>query len=149
MSDKKPGRTPEQIVDFVVSNGRLAGLETDAETLEVVRKIAYGDMSADDIEDWQRNKVLEIRKGVAKDRLKLKYLPVDFDLDKIDEYERYLSMSDEDQKAFVADMPTGRIDFWIDLETSRALYVDPVDRQDGSITEAKVARYPDRYGWNP
>lgn len=95
------------------------------------------------IDDWKS------RSAGAKAKLRLKYLPVDFDIDRIDEYGRYLEMSDDEQRTFVADMPTEEYEFWNALETSRALYVNPLDRQDGSITHAKVARHPDRYGWKP
>lgn len=37
-------------------------------------------------------------------------------------------------------------ELYITLLTARALYVDPIDRGSG-ITEAKVAKYPDRYRW--
>ena len=92
------------------------------------------------IDDWK------LRSAEAKERLKLKHVPWNFDYDRIEEYERYLEMTDDEQRAFVADMSNEEYEFWNALETSRALYVDPVDRQ-GSITEAKVARYPERYGW--
>lgn len=151
MTDKKPGigMSPEQIINFVVSNGRLAGLDTDEETLEIVRKIAHGEMSEDEVANWKMQRFLEIRIDAAKDRLRLKYLPVDFDLDQVDEYERYLSMSEAEQKAFVSGMSTDEYEIWNDLETARAVYVDPVDKMDGSITEAKVAAHPDRYEWKP
>ncbi|CDN95985.1 hypothetical protein [Agrobacterium tumefaciens] len=150
MSDNKPGMSPEQILNFTVSNGRLAGLpDPSADTLEIVRKIAYGEMSDDEIADWKMQQVREIRKDAVKDRLRLKYLPVDFDHDRIDEYERYLSMSDDEQKSFLTDLTTDEVEFWIDLETSRALYQDPLEKRDGSITEAKVAAHPNRYGWKP
>lgn len=142
---------PEQIINFVISNGRLAGLDTDPETLEVVQKIAYGEMSDEEIEEWKANKVREIRSEAAKEQLKLKYLPLDFDFEKVDEYERYLAMSDDEQKAFVADMSNDEYEFWNALETARALYQDPVDRDPGSITQDKVDAYPERYGygWKP
>jgi hypothetical protein len=144
------GMSPEQIVNFVVSNTRLAGLpDSDTDTLEIVRKIAHGEMSVHEVADWKRRKISDIRSDAAKDRLRLKYLPVDFDHDRIDEYERYLSMSDDDQSAFVRGMLTEEYEFWNDLETARALYVDTADKMDGSITEAKVDRYPERYGWKP
>lgn len=140
---------PEQIINFVISNGRLAGLDTDPETLEVVRKIAYGEMTDDEIEKWNADKVREIHSNVAKERLKLKYLPFDFVFEKVDEYERYLSMSDDERNAFVADMSNEEFEFWCALETARALYQDPVDRDPGSITQDKVDAYPDRYEWKP
>lgn len=39
MSDKKPGMTPEQIVNSAISDGRLAGLPApSADTLEIMQK---------------------------------------------------------------------------------------------------------------
>lgn len=95
------------------------------------------------IDDWKQ------RSAAAKNKLRLKYLPVDFDLGQIDEYERYLDMSGDEKKTFVADMSDDEFELWNALETSRALYQDPVDRNPGSITEEKVAAYPERYGWKP
>lgn len=92
------------------------------------------------VEDWK------LRSAEAKEKLRLKYLPVNFDFQRIDEYERYLEMSDDDQKAYVAHIGNVEVEFWIALETARVMYQDPLDRQDGSITEAKVARHPERYG---
>lgn len=138
---------PEEIIRHVIADVRLEGKLT-AEILDVVRKIAHGEMTDDEIEDWKRTRVLEIRSDGVKERLRLKYLPWNFDLDKIEEYERYLAMSGNEQKAFVADMSNDEFDFWCDLETARALYVDPADKRDGSITEEKVARRPDRYRWS-
>lgn len=75
------------------------------------------------VDDWK------LRSTEVKSRLRLKYLPVDFDHERIDEYERYLEMSDGEQKAFTADMSNEEYEFWNSLETARALYVNPVDRQ--------------------
>lgn len=148
MTDNKPGMTPERIINSVISDGRLAVLPDPSEdTLEIVRKIAHGDMSEGEIADWKIQRVREIRRDAVKDRLKLKYLPVDFDFNLVQEYERYLSMSDGEQTTFVSGMPTEEYEFWNDLETARALYIDPVDKRDGSITQAKVDAHPDRYGW--
>jgi hypothetical protein len=91
------------------------------------------------IDDWKR------RSAEAKERLRLDYLPIGFDHGQIDEYERYLEMSVDEQKAYVAGMNNQEYEFWNALETALALYVDPLDRQDGSITEDKVARHPERY----
>lgn len=145
MSDKKPAMTPAPIIDYVIADARLEGQALDRETIEMVRKIVHGEMTDVEIEDWKRTRVLEIRREAAKERLRLKYLPVDFDISRVDEYERYLSMTDDQQKAFVSSMSNDEVEFWIALETARALYQDPVDRHPGSITEAKVARYPERY----
>jgi len=95
------------------------------------------------VDDWK------LRSAQAKTKLRLKYLPVGFDFGRVHEYDRYLSMPVDDQKAFVSSMSNEEFQFWVALETSRVLYVDPVDRNPGSITEAKVARYPNRYDWKP
>ncbi|MBY5684804.1 hypothetical protein HFO32_22030 [Rhizobium leguminosarum] len=95
------------------------------------------------VDDWK------LRSAEVKEKLKLKYLPVDFDFSRMDAYERYLSMSDDDQKAYVANMSNVEVEFWIALETARAMYQDPLDRTPGSITEDKVDGYPDRYRWSP
>lgn len=91
------------------------------------------------IDDWK------LWSAEAKKKLKLKYLPVDFDFARIDEYERYLSMSIDDQQAYVSDMSNDAVEFWISLETARVLYEDPLAKRDGSITDAKIARHPERY----
>lgn len=142
---------PEEIVRTVIASARLEGQILDHETIAVVRKIAHGEMTDDEIAEWKRTRVLEIRSKVAKERLKLKYLPLDFDFEKVDEYERYFAMSDDEQKTFVADMSNDEYEFWNALETARALYQDPVDRDPGSITQDKVDAYPERYGyvWKP
>lgn len=93
------------------------------------------------VNDWK------LRSAEVKERLKVKYVPVDFDFRRIDEYDRYLSMSDDQQRVFVAEMSNVEVEFWIALETARAMYQAPLDKRDGSITEAKVARYPERYRW--
>lgn len=43
----------------------------------------------------------QVQSAAAKARLQLKYLPRGFDFDRIDEYERYVLMSDDQKKAFV------------------------------------------------
>jgi len=91
------------------------------------------------VDDWK------LQSAEVKGKLKLKYLPVDFDFGQIEQYERYLSMSGDEQKAFVGRMSNVEYEFWNSLETARALYVHPLDRQDGSITEAKIARHPGLY----
>lgn len=59
--------------------------------------------------DWK------LRSAEVKDRLRLKYVPLDFDISRVDEYERYLSMSDDEQRAFVADMSNDEFEFWCAL----------------------------------
>ncbi|MDX0503624.1 hypothetical protein GOC80_13410 [Sinorhizobium medicae] len=54
-------------------------------------------------------------------------------------------MSDDDQKHVLDTSYNEEAELWISVLTARALYEDPLDKRDGSITEAKVARYPERY----
>lgn len=149
MTDNRPRMTPEQIVNFLVSNGRLAGLDTDPETLEIVRKIAYGEMSDDEIDEWKRRKVLEFRSEAVKERLRLKYLPWNFDLDKVDGAEAFLALSDVEQTDFFEFKYNEEAEFYISLLTARALYVHPLDKRDGSITQAKLDRHHERYRMKP
>ena len=83
-----------------------------------------------------------------RDRLKLKYLPFNSDdPDLLAAAERFLAMSDDEQAAFVRVLFNEEYEFYNNIMTARALYKPPVDRDPGSITEAKVAAYPERYQW--
>lgn len=53
--------TPDEIVNHVVSNARLEGNTLEQETIEVVRRIAHGKMSRDEIKARQRERVAEIQ----------------------------------------------------------------------------------------
>ncbi|WP_024587585.1 antitoxin VbhA family protein [Aliihoeflea sp. 2WW] len=55
----KGGLTVEEIVEQVAANARIEGHELDAETLEVVRKIAGGEMSADEVAAWGQARAAE------------------------------------------------------------------------------------------
>ena len=80
-----------------------------------------------------------------RDRLRLKYVPFDPTPELITEAEAFLSLSDTERSHRLETAYNEKAEFLISLETARALYVDPVDRQDGLITQAKVDRHPDRY----
>ncbi len=54
-------------------------------------------------------------------------------------------MPPEERATRYLDMSPRDVDLWLEIETARDLYVDPVDRESG-ITEDKVARHPERYG---
>lgn len=83
-----------------------------------------------------------------RDRLKLKYLPFNADdPDTLAEVKRFLAMSDDEQAAFVRVLYNEEYELWNAVMTARALYKSPVDRDPGSITEAKVDAYPERYRW--
>ncbi|TCA62719.1 hypothetical protein E0J16_00075 [Rhizobium pisi] len=54
-------QTPDQIVDYVISSARLEGGPLTDETISVVRKIASGEMTRDEMKAWQRTRVAEIQ----------------------------------------------------------------------------------------
>lgn len=83
-----------------------------------------------------------------RDRLKLKYLPFNAnDADTLAEVERFLALSDDEQATFTELLFNEEYEFYNGIQTARALYKSPVDRDPGSITQAKVAAYPERYRW--
>jgi len=90
----------------------------------------------------------EFEYDTLRDWLRVKWIPGDPSGDEIVRYDDYLALSDAEQSALMRDMSVDEIEFYLDLETARALYVDPVDRERG-VTEAKVARHPERYRWDP
>lgn len=81
-----------------------------------------------------------------RDWLRVKWIPGDPSAD--DLALDYLALTDAEQADAVRGMSDDEVGFWIELETAWALHVDPVHRESG-ITEAKVARYPERYWWKP
>lgn len=83
-----------------------------------------------------------------RDRLRLKYVPFDPDPETIANAEAFLSMSDDEQRQVLDTSFNEQAEFFIALLTARALYKSPVDRSPGSITAAKVAAHPERYGSN-
>jgi hypothetical protein len=95
------------------------------------------------IDDWKQ------KSAEAKERLKLKYLPFEPTSELIEQAGAFLSLSDADRSHRLETSYNEEAEFLIAIETARALYRDPADRNPGSITEDKVARYPDRYGWKP
>jgi len=81
--------------------------------------------------------------------LRVKYLPFadGFDVGHLDEYERFLGLTDDEQQIYMSTVSDDAAELFIALLTARALYKDPVDRHPGSITQDKVDAYPDRYQW--
>ncbi len=81
--------------------------------------------------------------------LRLKYLPIGegFDIRHLDEYERFLGLTIDEQQIYMSTVSDDAAELFIALLTARALYKDPVDRHPGSITQDKVNAYPDRYQW--
>jgi len=83
-----------------------------------------------------------------RDRLKLKYLPFYADdADLVAEVDRFLALSPDEQAAFTELLYNEEYEFYNGIQTARALYKPPVDRDPGSITEEKVRAYPERYRW--
>lgn len=80
-----------------------------------------------------------------KDWLRMKWIPGDPTGDDILRFDEWLALPPEERMARYRHMSPDDVDRWLEVETARGLYVDPVDREPG-ITEAKVARYPERYG---
>ncbi|PZU79050.1 MAG: hypothetical protein DI546_01695 [Rhizobium sp.] len=82
-----------------------------------------------------------------RDWLRVKYIPVDDPSgDDILRFDDHLALPLEDKGKALKVMSDEDAELFIDLDVARALYVDPVDR--GGITEAKVAKYPERYRWS-
>jgi hypothetical protein len=97
-------------------------------------------------DEGKKNQELALRQ-----RLRLKWLPFGGGAkpEAIDQYERFLSLADDEQQVFMATLDADEVDLYIALLSARAMYVDPTDRKDGSITEDKVKAHPERYQWKP
>lgn len=53
MSHKKE-MDADRIVEHVVANSRLEGLELDSETVDVVRRVATGEMTKEEAAAWRK-----------------------------------------------------------------------------------------------
>jgi hypothetical protein len=58
--------TPDQIVNHVVSNSRLEGVNLDDETIAVVRKVASHEMSKEEALQWKKKRVATIKARARK-----------------------------------------------------------------------------------
>lgn len=85
---------------------------------------------------------------VIRDRFRLKWIPVGLSSGQLDHYVRFLDMAEDEKSVFQRTVTGDEMELLLELETARAMYLDPVDREPGSITEAKVAKYPERYRWD-
>lgn len=81
-----------------------------------------------------------------KDTLRLKWLPVGLDIETLAEYVEILDMEPADRQALEKSLPVEKQETLIEVETARAMYQPPQDRNPGSITPEKVAAHPERYG---
>ncbi|KQY26220.1 hypothetical protein [Rhizobium sp. Root482] len=91
------------------------------------------------IEDWQA------RSALVKEKLRLKYVPFNPTPEMIEQAEAFLSLPNGERSHRLETAHNDEVEFLISLETARALYENPLEKRDGSITEAKVARSPERY----
>ncbi len=90
----------------------------------------------------------EMGRDAICDRLRLKWLPTDNE-DGVREIESFLGLSETEQTDLIQAADNEQAEWYIEILTSRAMYVPAVDRNPGSITVEKVAAYPDRYQWSP
>lgn len=95
------------------------------------------------IDDWKQ------RSAEAKQRLRLQYVPFQSTPEMIEKVEAFLLLSDEEQQQVLDTCSSDEAELWISVLTARAIYEERQDKGTGSITEERVARYPDRYGWQP
>ncbi|MGO4569982.1 hypothetical protein AB4Z52_34365 [Rhizobium sp. 2YAF20] len=82
-----------------------------------------------------------------RDHYRLKWIPVGLTAEQMEAYRGYLDMTEDERSVIGKTVTNEELELLLELETARAMYVEPEDRQPGSITEAKVARYPERYNW--
>lgn len=76
-----------------------------------------------------------------KHELRLKWLP---SID-VDEARRFLALTDAEQTIEIASADDELAELLVELLTARVMYLHPLDRRDGSITQEKVDRHPERY----
>jgi hypothetical protein len=53
--------TPDRIVERVISNARLEGYALSEETIAVVRRIAQGVMTGEEIKAWRQQRVIAMQ----------------------------------------------------------------------------------------
>lgn len=91
------------------------------------------------VENWKQ------RSAEVKEKLQLRYVPFSPTPEMIEKVEAFMSLSDDEQRHVLDTSFNEDAELWISVLSAQALYKDPLDRQNGSITEARVARYPERY----
>ena len=92
------------------------------------------------IDDWK------LQSAEAKEQLRLQYTPFQPTPEMIEKVEAFLSMSDDEQQQVIDACDNDQAELWISVLTARTIYEVRQDKGTGSITEERVARYPDRYG---
>ncbi|KPF43034.1 hypothetical protein [Rhizobium sp. AAP43] len=91
------------------------------------------------IENWK------LHSAEAKQRLRLQYVPFQPTPEMIDRVEAFLHMSEDEQQQVIEACDSDDAELWISVLTARAIYEERQNKGDGSITEERVARYPERY----
>lgn len=91
------------------------------------------------VDEWK------LRSAEAKKRLRLQYVPFQPTPEMIEKVEAFLSMSDDEQKQVLDTYSSDETEIWISVLTARAIYEERQDKGNGTITEERVARYPERY----
>lgn len=81
----------------------------------------------------------------AKARLRLQYVPFQPSPEMIAKVEAFLLMSDDEQRQVIDECDSHDAEIWISVLTARAIYEERQEKGDGTITEDRVARYPERY----
>ncbi|MGO4569048.1 hypothetical protein AB4Z52_29375 [Rhizobium sp. 2YAF20] len=131
------------LVRFRLQSGSLQSLRrSDVEAMKPVLEEQARLMIEinDDFDEYHK---------IVNDGLRIKWMPMGpgFRVRDLDRYEAFLDSSDAEQAEFLKTVDEDEVEFWLELLTARAMYVHPDDKRDGSITEAKVARHPERYDW--
>lgn len=80
-----------------------------------------------------------------RDRYRLKWIADGLDEPQLEAYLGFLDTTDDEREIASRTVGPEELELLQALETARAMYLAPEDRNPGSITEAKVARYPERY----
>lgn len=91
------------------------------------------------IDEWK------LRTAEAKARLRLQYVPFQPTPEMVEKVEAFLLMPDEAQQQLIDECDSDDAELWISVLTARAIYEERQDKGTGSITEDRVARYPERY----
>ncbi|TRA96870.1 MULTISPECIES: hypothetical protein [Agrobacterium] len=82
--------------------------------------------------------------------LRIKRMPLipGFRLRDLDKYAAFLDSGPAEQAKFLEDVHPDEAEFFAQLLMSRIDF-EIAEEKSGSITDEKVARYPDRYDWKP
>jgi hypothetical protein len=80
-----------------------------------------------------------IRYQTLRDHYRLRWIPIGLEEEQLEAYRDYLDMTDDERSIVTRTVGPEELELLLELETARAMYLDPADRDPGSITKAKVA----------